>query len=123
VETRTHRRAVLSSGVRLAYAAPLVAATLGLHSADTEAYYGDCSCYDPADRFAFTSVAGSCDPGYSQPCGACVTCSPRYGALCPEWAVAIGGQIPYCNAYFDGFADCHPVQRPICEALISPPAS
>jgi hypothetical protein len=122
VETRTHRRAILSSGVRIAYAAPLVAASMAIDRRAGGAYYGDCSCYDPIDHFSFSSLGGSCDADWPEPCGACVTCSPRYGSQCPEDARVIGSMAPGCDIGFpDQYPNCHVIFRPICEALISDP--
>jgi hypothetical protein len=109
------------SVVKLAYAAPLVAATTRLPlGGQVAAYYGGCSCYPPADHYDFSSNPGHCDPFSPEPCGSCVSCSPAAGANCPEGTRAGGGQLPFCLDAYE-FPDCKPVFRPVCEVLISRP--
>ena len=91
METRTHRRAVLATGVRLAYAAPILAMTMIVGTQSTQASAGGadwpnnfheilCGCRGP--EWQWIQPGGDC---WRSPwayvlehgtCGYCAMCSP-----------------------------------------------
>ena len=117
------RRRVVQSGARLAYTAPLVAATMQVRGGRAAADFDPdalCRCYDPALGFRWVNPGGACltiPP--TEPCGACTSCSPAAGADCPEGSTGVGSMIPVC---YDPTGElCTGVTRPVCtDFLISP---
>jgi hypothetical protein len=120
------RRRVVQTGARLAYAAPLVAATMQLRGGQVAADLDPatlCRCYDPALGFTWVNPGGACTTiPPTEPCGACHSCDPSAGAACPEGSTGIGSQIPEC---FDPTGElCTGVYRPVCSGFpMSPPGA
>jgi hypothetical protein len=125
VETRTHRRAVLSSGVRIGYAAPIVAASMTVSATTAPAYERSnlCDCYPPEWGFRWANPGGDCNPDVDFGCGYCGSCDPNAGSQCPPGTVLWGNLVARCD---DGLGDippapCHEVARPLCYTLLSGP--
>jgi hypothetical protein len=112
--TPTTRRTIVVTGAKLAYAAPLVAAsikvsevnaqsavsptcslvcsTLGLSCGPTQFNFCICSRQIPSQQVVCTSFEGDCD----------FPCDATTGAGCPAGTICVDDQI--C-----GFTHCHPL--------------
>jgi hypothetical protein len=114
--TRPTRRAVVATGVKLAYAAPLVAASFGLTGGALAA--ADCSC-KPAG-FVFDASPpldqNSNLFGYAPACCSCTHCTDL-GATAPYYD-------PASNQCLQGGQSlasiCYPICADVCHAVSGP---
>jgi hypothetical protein len=118
---RITRRRVLATGSKLAYAAPLVAATMHVRGGQAAADLDPetlCNCYGPRE-FRWVNLGGACAFPLTEPCGACHSCAPLAGADCPSFSTGVGSEIPQC---FDPNGElCRGVIGRLCtDFLISP---
>ena len=133
METRTHRRAVLRTGVKFVYAAPIVAASLSIGISNASALDMTlkwCSCYPESWQMRWASLGSAGDMNSPDPGGTCATCqleAREAGSTCPDepdlvYVTATG--IPECWDTWAGYPHptCFAVRKPLCAlSVISPP--